>query len=178
MTRTDAFLNLIASEPLRQNRELLVGALDFGLVVQVLVLVDQDFLEALILDLFVVHEQVLQLLVQIGSLLLPAVLPVSHILPHLFSLFLSDALLGLELAKGCLQVRLRLLHLSRQLLQLGIVFLQRVKFQLLRLQTLLGVLQLVLELLLMVYRSVTLLKVPFRRRLYLLELVTELVELA
>ena len=88
-------LHLIASYSLCEHGQLLVSPLDFLLVVSVLVFEDEHFLQALIFDLFVMHEQVLQLLIHLVSFSLPATLFCGLLLSQFLDFILCDALLSL-----------------------------------------------------------------------------------
>ena len=129
---------------MRQNSDLLISTLDLLLVVLILVLVNQDFLKALILDFLNVHQQVLKFLVHVSFFGLPSILFVSLLLLLLAEFLLTDALLCLKLTFSRLQIRLVMLDLTGDLLQLCIVLLQAVKFNLLLAKTLFSILILVL----------------------------------
>ena len=161
VTLGKAFLHFIAGDALSKHRDLLICPLYFLLVVLILVLKDEYFLETLILHLLVVHEQVLQLLIELCTLSLPPGLPGDHLVFGLLLLFLANTLLCLQLSECGLQVGLRLLNLPRDLLQFAVVFLQGVKFNLLRAEALTSVLLLVDQLFLVCNSLILLFKVAF-----------------
>lgn len=127
---------LITSYSLHEDANLTIRLFNLLFVILIFILISNHFFEAIIFHLFIVQDQVLDLQLQVMFFMTPGFTLFFYQIMQLLCLIIAHSFLSLQFFLLCHQISFWGHQMSQLLLQMLVVFLKRIKFNLLWLQSL------------------------------------------